>query len=324
MVAQQLVLTKSMDLEDKNLQHGHFRLTGPLPFKAKTKLGRGGFGHVYRARGLKSTALYAVKKVARPPTASRRDSTIFNMVITEIEVLKRVRHRHIVNFVGSYTHARHIGLILSPVADMDLRRYLKHVGLSKFQELRTFFGCLARGLEFMHAQRIRHKDIKPSNILVHRGSVMYTDFGLALDFGAASSATTIGPAKAVTPFYSSPEAARAQPRNTASDVWSLGVVLLEMAAALKGTDFDGMCDFLKGAGTRAPYPRDNISGVREAVEACKLVGNQGDNVALDWALRTLKRQPNRRPTAGTLCEWIVDSTDFCGECCVASGNPLGG
>jgi serine/threonine protein kinase len=42
----------------------------------------------------------------------------------------------------------------------------------------------------MHEQTIRHKDIKPQNILIHRGSAIYTDFGISLDFAQQDSTTT--------------------------------------------------------------------------------------------------------------------------------------
>jgi len=298
--AQTLVLTKTISLEGENRQHGHFRQIEPVPFKMKGKLGEGGFGQVHRVRVVNSTAVYALKKVFRTSTFSKQEPERFSSVITEIEVSKRLRHRHIIDYVGSYTHPRHIGLVISPIADMDLAKYLLQAGASKHKELRTFFSCLARGLEFLHDQRIRHKDIKPSNILVHRGTVLYTDFGLALDFAGGGSSTTVGEVMATTRQYCSPEVADSEPRNTASDIWSLGVVFLEMAAVLKRRSFQYVCNFLSGTGSRKPFPYANIGGVRTLIGLLKSVGDQLDSVALEWTQDMLKMEPHLRPTARDL------------------------
>jgi serine/threonine protein kinase len=70
--------------------------------------------------------------------------------IAEIEILKRLKHRHVVKFVGSYTDVKYIALIMTPIADRDLTTYLASVTPAKYPELGTFFGCLATALEFLH------------------------------------------------------------------------------------------------------------------------------------------------------------------------------
>ncbi|PSN59010.1 kinase-like protein, partial [Corynespora cassiicola Philippines] len=122
--------------------------------------------------------------------------------------------------------------------------------VSNHPELRTFFGCLAAALEFLHGQRVRHKDIKPKNILVHRGNILFTDFGLSLDFTDADSSTTISMVNGMTPKYCAPEVAQYEPRNTMSDIWSLGVVFMEMAVVLKGKTIEFMTDFFREHGSQ--------------------------------------------------------------------------
>ena len=131
-----------------------------------------------------------------------------------------------------------MGLIMSPVAEMDLSTYLKRADTLKHQELRTFFGCLARALEFLHKQNVRHKDTKPGNILVDGGKVLFTDFGLSFDFTDVNGSTTLSMVNGITPRYCAPEVAMQERRNTSSDVWSLGVVFLEMIVVLKGKTID--------------------------------------------------------------------------------------
>ena len=190
--AQNLVLTKSMDLEKgERGQHCYFKRDEPLPFEAQGVLGTGGFGQVDKVVSMISFREYARKRVLRNIAFGSRRKEDITRFVAEIETLKRLKHRHVVEFVGSYTDARYMGLIMSPVAEMDLSTYLTHVDTSKYPELRTFFGCLARALEFLHQQNVRHKDIKPHNILVNRGNVLITDFGLSFDFTDANSSTDI-------------------------------------------------------------------------------------------------------------------------------------
>ena len=106
--------------------------------------------------------------------------------------------------------------------------------ISRHGELRTFFGCLAKVFEFLHEQKVRYKDIKPSNILVHYGKVLFTDFGLSYDFTDAEGSTTVNRVYGLTPKYYTPEVAMHKDRNISSNIWSLGVVFLKIIMVLKG------------------------------------------------------------------------------------------
>jgi serine/threonine protein kinase len=98
--------------------------------------------------------------------------------------------------------------------------------------LERAFGCLSNALAFMHAQRIRHKDIKPQNVLVHQGNVIFTDFGYSLDSSCYSNSVTEGRPSFLTRRYSAPEVIEHDRRDSRSDVWSLGCVFLELFSAL--------------------------------------------------------------------------------------------
>lgn len=184
--SQHLVLTKSIDLEKgPKGKHCHCVEREPIPLEACQILGRGGFEQVERVRSLISSKEYAMKRVLRHITFRGRGKEEAKMFINETEILKGLRHHHIVEFIGSYTDYKHIGLMMSPIADMDLTAYLSTITTGKHNELRTFFGCLVIALSFLHENKVRHKDIKPGNILINHGTVLFTDFGLSLDFADA-------------------------------------------------------------------------------------------------------------------------------------------
>jgi serine/threonine protein kinase len=162
-----------MDLEKgEKGQHCYFQEHESLPLEMKGILGSGAFGQVDPVLSTISFREYALKRVSRSAVFSgrsngdiRRRAECVKQFIAEIGVLKRLKHRHVVEFVGSFTDPKYMGFIMSPVANMDLSTYLACANTAGYRELRTFFGCLVRELAFLHEQSIRHKDIKPSNHL---------------------------------------------------------------------------------------------------------------------------------------------------------------
>jgi hypothetical protein len=337
--AQNLVMTKSMDLEKgEGGQHCFFRQDEPLPLVIKGILGSGAFGQVDRVLSTISFREYALKRVSRSAVFSgrtevdnRRRAECVKQFIAEIGALKRLKHHHVVEFIGSYTDPKYMGLIMSPVADMDLCAYLARADTARYRELRTFFGCLARALAFLHEQGIRHKDIKPNNILVHGGNVLFTDFGLAFDFTDEEGSTTVSMVNGMTPRYCAPEVANYEPRNTLSDIWSLGVVFLEMTVVLKGRTVAYMYDFLKEQGSGQAYVRTNPTGTDTLVAELKETGSPTDNVALGWVQDMVTLPQQLRPTAASLIVSITSAGQkgdankaFCGICCASPDDFLSG
>ncbi|KAK3171443.1 hypothetical protein OEA41_003527 [Lepraria neglecta] len=324
-VAQDLVITKSIGLEKgEEGQHCYFRRTEPLPFEVKGILGSGGFGQVDKVLSLISFKEYARKRVPRNKAFDGRGTEAVKQFVAEIEILKRLKHRHVVEFVGSYTDPRYMGLIMSPVADMDFSTYLARADTAKHGELRTFFGCLARALEFLHEQNVRHKDIKPGNILVHGGNVLFTDFGLSFDFADADGSTTVSMVNGMSPRYCAPEVAALESRNTASDIWSLGVVFLEMITVLKGKTVEFIYEFFKRHGSRSDFVRTNSAALLELIAELEETGSISDNRALEWVQQMLLIDQQLRQTAAALVASILaagkqgdGNGPFCGICCVS-------
>ena len=323
--AQFLVITPSMDLEKgEKGHHCFFQEHEPLPFKMKGILGSGGFRQVVQVLSSISFREYALKRVSRGNVFSGRKTEYSKQFTAEIEVLRRLKHHHVVEFVGSYSDPKYMGLIMSPVADMDLSDYLACADTTRYRELRTFFGCLARALGFLHEQNIRHKDVKPSNISVHGGNVLFTDFGLAFDFTDQEGSTTDSLVKGMTSKYCAPEVAEHNLRNTSSDIWSLGVVFLEMTAVLKGRTVEYVYNFLREHGSRGAYVRTNPTGTYALITELKEIGIRNDNAALGWVQDMTMLQPQLRPRAASLMALITSARRnegedgaFCGTCCAS-------
>lgn len=218
-----------------------------LPYRLVKVLGYGVHSVVEEVQDTSSGRIYA-RKVIMIPRALRRKQEIHKLVDNLISTLKSlIGHRHIIKLITKYTDDRTFSLILQPVAsDGDLAQYLstyRQLGemlsgdaliTAKDTMKRTIaraFGCLACGLEYIHSHRIRHRDVKPAKILVHDGKIIYTGFGIALDWSDLSCSTEDEPAP-YTRKYAAPEVVNMTPNNSSSDVFSLGCVFLELTAAL--------------------------------------------------------------------------------------------
>jgi serine/threonine protein kinase len=134
------------------------------------------------------------------------------------------------NFFRSYTDPKFVGILMSQVADCDLKVFLERDPFPKddLYLLRGFFGCLCSAVLYLHNSKCQHKDLKPGNVLVYMNKVLITDFGTARDWSGQSHSTTSGRSGAYTPNYAAPEVVYEEPRSSSADIWSLGCIYLDM------------------------------------------------------------------------------------------------
>ncbi len=222
-----------------------------LPYELLGNLGFGHSGNVERVRDRNTDAIYARKtiRITTRRLSRQEKSKVFQ---NEVKIIRALEcHHHIISVFATYTTESHFGLILDPVAsDGDLDHYL--AGYWKIADEETVneagesdprletmkvileqaFGCLTSGLAFMCQKRVRHRDIKPNNILVHNGRVLYTDFGYSFDSSGFSRSTTEGRPSFLTRKYSAPEVLEYEKKSSKSDVYSLGCVFIELLFAL--------------------------------------------------------------------------------------------
>lgn len=321
---QPCIMTESTSLglcEQGN--HCTYQRPDQVPFQNKGILGSGGFAEVQRVVSTITHRTYARKLFHRKKFGRFKDNLLdFE---NELDILKQMRHEHIVQIIGSYTDPRYMALIMSPVADCDLARFLKLAPKATYGDgmssLRTFFGCLATAVQYLHKNRIRHKDIKPSNVLIKDGNVLLTDFGLSRDCNHTRS-TTEGPT-ARTARYCAPEVADYMPRSYSSDMWSLGCVFLEMMSVLKGFAVEELSEFLAENGSHSgPYSmnQEAVKLWMEKLEQSQEV--EKENGPLAWIEQLLCEDRTLRPTAYDLVSEIVNYRslndrvgEFCGICC---------
>jgi serine/threonine protein kinase len=103
--------------------------------------------------------------------------------------------------------------------------------------LRQTIGCIANAVAYLHASDIKHKDLKPSNIVLSRDGLWLTDFGTATDFSVLSSSVTENGERG-TPKYFAPEVANFTPSGRSADIFAMGCVFFEIMTLCAGYTLD--------------------------------------------------------------------------------------
>ncbi|KAI9736267.1 MAG: hypothetical protein M1834_001153 [Cirrosporium novae-zelandiae] len=327
---QQHVLSSPDSLEfqrGSDLKHQYFE-DGDRIYKSLRDLGEGGTGQWHSQVDCVrygSRLELARKKIRRGPNFAA-DRDIMRSFQKELATVKRLQgHQHVVKFVGSYTDSDSVCLLMSPVADYDLSTLLKQTPITTDQEhwLKQSFGCLATALLFLHTKKVRHKDIKPKNILVKDRKVLFCDFGISLDWADRDHSTTEGTVTRHTPKYAAPEVVnREHSRNDSTDIWSLGCVFLELYTVIKGRPLHVMEDFLSNDGLGLEFKSfsDHVEGVSRWLDELDPAGrSDANNGPCSWIRQMAVSHPKQRLNSQLLVnkiESFTPSNVFIGECCM--------
>eukprot|EP00897_Mesotaenium_endlicherianum_P002899 jgi/Mesen1/2637/ME000166S01754 len=204
-------------------------------FSESALLGSGGFGRVYRGELLDGTRVAVKRHIA----GSGQGSHQFFM---ELEVLSKVRHRHLVSLIGYCQERSEMILVYEHMPRGTLREHIcaesTHAVLSWRKRLEIAIGA-AKGVEYLHhglEPPIIHRDLKSTNILLDQDyAAKVGDFGLSRN-GPRPDETHVSTAVRGSFGYVDPEYYKWLKLTDKSDVYSFGVVLLEIVAGRKVID----------------------------------------------------------------------------------------
>ncbi|KAF7070487.1 hypothetical protein CFC21_076008 [Triticum aestivum] len=207
-------------------------------FSGRNKLGEGGFGSVYRGFLHDMNLHIAVKKVSK---SSRQGWKEF---VSEVRIISRLRHRNLVPLVGWFYGGDDDGLLLvyelMPNGSLDAHLYNPEQLLPWAVRYEVALG-VGSALMYLHQdteQRVVHRDVKPSNIMLDASfNAKLGDFGLARLVCDGRSSFTTGAAG--TLGYMDPKCVFVGTASVESDVYSFGVVLVEMACGRTPAVADG-------------------------------------------------------------------------------------
>ena len=254
-------------------------------FQVESLLGRGGMGYVYAATDVELHRRVALK-FFQPGKRSAGSSIEYSLA--EAQAVSALNHPNIVTLYEVLRIPAGSAIVMELVEGQTLRDL---ASAPHSPELVAGWGLqIARGLAAAHGQNIVHRDIKPENLMIRAdGLVKILDFGLArkLDPGGSLKDLPIG-----TIGYMSPEQLRREPLTPATDIFSLGVVLWELAAGMhpfRGDTFSVITQAIAGEDPAFRLPPSPLAGPLERL-----------------LRRLLSKDPRARPDAQTLVRLLAE------------------
>ena len=190
-------------------------------YSLERELGRGGMGVVYLAREVRLDRRVAIKLL--PPDLAAQ-STLRDRFMREARTAARLSHPYIVPLHQVDEIDGFVFYVMAYIDGETLAQRVAQRGPIAPHEATRVLREVSWALAYAHAQGVVHRDVKPANILLERGTgrAMVTDFGIARIVQTAGE-TAVGEVVG-TPEYMSPEQAAAEPVDGRSDLYSLGIV----------------------------------------------------------------------------------------------------
>lgn len=270
------------------------------PYKILSEIGRGGMGTVYLASRAddefrRKVAIKLIKRGIDTDEVVRRFKH-------ERQILAGLSHPNIsALYDGGTTENGLPYLVMEFIEGEPLNEYANSRELDIKSRLEIFLQ-ICSAVSYAHRSLVIHRDLKPSNILVTAdGTPKLLDFGIAklteLDNDGVSAEQTIDAFRALTPEYASPEQVRGNPVTTASDIFSLGVILFEFLTGHRPFKFESRLpdDVYRVLDTTEPTrPSSACRGedvpIKRADALAKMLRGDLDNVIL----MALRKEPDRR------------------------------
>ncbi|CAN4112066.1 unnamed protein product [Withania somnifera] len=202
-------------------------------FAEGQKLGEGGFGDVYKGLLKESNSYVAVKRVSKGSKQGIKEYA------SEVKIISRLRHRNLVQLIGWCHEKRQLHLVYELMPNTSLDKHLfKEKSLLVWEIRWRIAQGIASALLYLHEeweQCVVHRDIKASNVMLDSNfNAKLGDFGLArlVDHDKGSQTTML----AGTVGYMAPECVMNGKASKESDVYSFGIVALEIASGRKSID----------------------------------------------------------------------------------------
>lgn len=215
------------EYHDETFEEMERRFQNQYEILEMAPLGEGTYGKVYKAKKASTGESVAMKKMKLDAEEEGVPST----AIREIALLKELSHPNVVRLLDVFCSTNKLVLVFEFVED-DLKKYMRKLGKHMDPKVvKSMTYQLCEGIQFCHANRILHRDIKPQNLLIDGHLRMkIADFGLARAYSVPVPKYTH---EVVTVWYRAPEILLGSTfYSVPVDIWSIGCVMGEMATGL--------------------------------------------------------------------------------------------
>ena len=276
-------------------------------YALERELGHGGMATVYLARDLRHRRLVAVK-VLHPELSAVLGPERF---LKEIELTASLQHPHILPLFDSGSAGGLLYYVMPYVEGEALRARLEREQQLPVADAVRIASEVAAALDYAHRRGVVHRDVKPENILLHDGSALVADFGIALAIQQAGGARMTQTGLSLgTPQYMAPEQAMGERTVDArADVYALGAVLYEMLAGEPPFTGPSAQAIVARVMTERPRPLDAL---RDTVPP-----------HVEVAVRTAlaKLPADRFPSAAAFAAALAPSATVSGAALTSAGAP---
>lgn len=276
-------------------------------------IGRGQYGKAHLVKSGQDQGQYIAKTIDLTCLSKRERDT----ALQEVALLRRLDHPNIVQYKDNFFMGDTLVIIMQYCEGGDLATLIKDYAKAKNPKKRireelimSYFVQVLHALQYIHGQRILHRDLKTSNLFLMdmKRTVKLGDFGISrvLEGSIEAAITVVG-----TPYYMSPEVCENKPYTFKSDVWALGCVLYELC-------------MLKHA-----FSADNLLGL-----VYKIVSDKYDPIPKFYSAQLnnlihqmLEKDAEKRPSVGDLLAdpytQRMEYNEVRGQCANSHGQPAG-
>ncbi len=270
------------------------------------EIGHGGMGIVYEAR--RSDGEFDQRVAIKLTSRALFSEELARRFLTERQILAGLEHPNIVRLIdGGVTESKIPYYVMEYVEGTPLVGYV--AGKSIEERLKLFVQICA-AVAYAHGKLVVHRDLKPSNILVtNEGQAKLLDFGIAKILDADETAQTLTQGAPLTPAYASPEQIRGDQVSTASDVFSLGVILFELLTEQKPTELYGVPTLQLPMAICETVPRRPSQTTKRDSQFASL-GRRAQGDLDNIVLKAIRKEPESRyPSAAELSRDIQSYLD---------------
>lgn len=185
-------------------------------------IGTGTFAKVYLAVNKKTKVKIAIKKIK-----IEDNQKIINLAKEEIIIMSKLQHPNILSYLGVSHNDKYLHIYTEYINDGSISNIIKKYGAIKDEKvIKNFVKKILNGIVYLHENRIIHRDIKCSNILVDKENVKLADF--ACTFCLDDSSTYKNAILSGTVPWMAPEMIKKEQFGSKIDIWSLGCTIVEM------------------------------------------------------------------------------------------------